>query len=775
MDSNLHINHLPGPRQSIVDKGSSPLTPPVHHLNTTQRQPRSAGFSYGCQLDQRETRETRRVSEYICEELVKGPATIAQDDKPRHFIQTMLTSISKHRSMKENNKMLFARRRTSEGRKYNQIVCERICNDNASAYQVNECRQPLTPTGKGRRRQVNTSSDLASDVIAGTTEEPVHGCLAHSSLEDGEASHRHLPYQTLGCASPTSSNLGNKHLKRRGLAGNTTAPWDGAILESSQRKSTSDDPLGLLRDLSHIMSQGETSPPATNVSQVEDQPRIHDFATIGSALAPRAHVAARRRLRSPAKAIGKQTVGEVTKDKSLNTATRGGQSRLGRNSDCIILPTMAFKGPTTSPLVSPLPIAEEHILGTTVIHCQSKEASTVSTGSNAEDNQSDASSGVVSNAQSAVFVKIPPQPGPAPPMPLPSLPEGLDNFAPATPKASPSSRNSASPGSWRTKLSPQNSPARYQYRLYPPMNGSPSKMLSSPSGVDADINSTQVTMQPSSPLRWNRGGSSFPRSEILPASMSVGRIGELERRKKEKAGNTRRETPLDLARMSSHQAIIAKRESLLRNGVNRESYREEMPNSIDSHNTALYPIERAPETSHTSSVGVATTLPYRNSSAFSPKLSPIIVVAEQEPTSPVQQAPSQKSLFSKKKAPGQPQGLKANGFHPVPFHLASPILQQSVYENGARPISSHSLPNPHLVARLSSLLKRPSDRSSHHSSIHENDRIEARLSAMERKNALLERAFLAVLETSATLAGGLEEDGREDVGGNTLAGMSGRM
>ena len=466
----------------------------------------------------------------------------------------------------------------------------------------------------------------------------------------------------------------------------------------------------------------------------------------------------------------------------MDAVTRRGQSadRLGRSPNNIIVPPMAFKEPARPPLEPSLPMTQERVPRTKsspVINYHSKGPSVVSADSTAEDIQSDVSSGVVSNAQSAVFVKVPPQPGPAPLAPLPSLPEGLDNFASATPRASQSTRRLASPKSSPSKVLSQKSPARSQYKLYPSVDSSRPKRSGSPVRMNATTEPKQMMTPPSPPLRSKRRGFSFPQS------MNVGTPDELEQWRKERAENTRQRKLRDLAHTRSHKVTSAEIEPITRDTVNGEMHDDgvaALPSPMNSSSSAIFPFKHRPQVSQVSNLSASTTLQNRDSSTLLQKLSPIIVVAEQEPTSRVQRAPSSNPHFRKDNANKQTRGPSINGFYPMPPRLVSPTLQGLEDESKVRPLSSHSLPVPRPVAsrvptpHLSPPLRGSSYRSLHLSSMHEMSGLKARLSAMERKNAMLERAFLAVLDTSAAFGGSLGRNGMEGAGGDTASSLAGR-
>lgn len=804
MESNVHIDRatfqFPDPPKTSTDKDSSLLMHPKRHflMGPTRLEPRCAGFTFNWEVDNSnrlgEFLDTRRLNKQICVELIKGPPSVTEDDEPplehsKHSLKTVFRLRSKRKPSRENREMPVATHRTSDGRKYGHILSGQIydSSSNASTYQVNKSGRPLdSSASKNQRNQRNQPA----------------ASLGHGGNKNGETSPRLSPYQIVGFPNPTPESLGNRLLTDRLMNGDTVAgrnepkkakPLTEAATLHSSRKSTTDDSLGLLRDLSQILSRGEMTTLTADASQVavpeaEHHPRVRDFAANGSAPFSRACAAIRRRSRSPVKRARKQTEVPVPSDGSLHGVADEGQpaNPLGRSPNSIILPLMAFKEPVRPPLAPLLLMTQEQVSGTKtspVSNYHSKAPSVVSAESTAEDIQSDASSGVVSKAQSAVFVKVPPQPGPAPLTPLPSLPEGHDNFAPITPRVSQSSQISASPENSPPKVPPPKSPARSQYKLYPSVNSSPPKRPGSPIRMNAATDLEQVMSQPSSPLRSKRRGISFPRSDHLPTSMSAGTLDELEQWKKERAENTRQKKLRDLARIRSHKATIEEVKHATQNVVNGEECHEgvvELLSPTNASDPALFPREHRTQTSQVSNLSATTTLQHRDSSTLSQKFSPIIVVAEQEPIPSVQRAPSQKSQLSRSSIDEYPRGLTTNGFYPVPPHLASPTLQGPEDENKVRPVSSHSLPAPRPFAsrvpspHLSPLSRGPSHRSTHHTSTHEVRGLEERLCAMERKNVMLERAFLAVLHTSAAYGGSLGLDGMKGINGDSSGDLSGR-
>ena len=189
----------PNPPKRSNDKGAQ-LTHSKRHFpkGFTRLQPRTAGFSYNCESAQSnilgEILEPRRLNRQICEELLKGPFGATQDDKPpsehrKHSLKKVFSSRSKRESAKENKKMPVATQRTSDGRKYGQILSGQSYDNsrNASTYQVNERRSLLPLGSESQQNHPTDSCDFDGNVESGIhlfngTKEPVRKRSAHKSI-----------------------------------------------------------------------------------------------------------------------------------------------------------------------------------------------------------------------------------------------------------------------------------------------------------------------------------------------------------------------------------------------------------------------------------------------------------------------------------------------------------------------------------------------------------------------------------------------------------------
>lgn len=434
---------------------------------------------------------------------------------------------------------------------------------------------------------------------------------------------------------------------------------------------------------------------------------------------------------------------------------------------------------------------------------QSKPLSLISAESTAEDVHSDTSSAIISNAQRAITTHVqgsagyyggclerPPIPGPAPDRALPSLPEDHGSNAPATPRRCGSSQQPA-----RTDRSPARivpplrSPWKAKYNLYPAIDSSPTKRPASPVRLNTATEGEQLVSLLSSPSSLKRHAIAFGSADQLPASMSVGALDQLKRLEDTKAMKRR-----DLARMGSRKGAVTKTETSTAKSRRESGFHEgiiDLPTwpLQDTDDSACFSARHnRAQASQVSNLSASTTLQQRESRKYSPQeLSPIIVIAEQKPVSPITGQPSNSSDLNRnsgRRIDEGPRIRKTNGFNHISPQPVS--LQEQDIEGRLRPLSAHSIPAPRPVASRvptpysSPLLREPSQRSSHTPDssmlLPETSDLEARLSAMEKKNVMLETAFWAVINTPVVCGGGCGLGGlecrREGDDGNRSSGLS---
>lgn len=432
----------------------------------------------------------------------------------------------------------------------------------------------------------------------------------------------------------------------------------------------------------------------------------------------------------------------------------------------------------------------------------SKSPSGISAGSNDNDNLSEVSSAIISDAQSisihkpngdadwgnGILTRKPLRPGPAPTGPLPSLPEGHDVHLPSTPRRSESSQRKSSPERSPTK-SRQRAPVKYRLT---PAEESPASKPVSPVRVNAAPKADQMARRPAAVVRIQTANvDAFPSPPLsspdtkkrqsmaiaLPekSSTSVGTPdARAERIQKLKAKDLAQER-LQSALLASDSSVLGPSErstSLTEN--EDEQQKDSIERLIDSYDTEQASFWHKPQLSVLSTVSASTT--DNRNSIRSSDFSPIIVVADQEPVT----VPKPLSIES-------PSSEYTNGLVKASTELeriSHPLADEAVQQRGSRPASEYSLQTPHppdksprrsMVNRSPhrpvinraptpfthpSLLRKDSYRSSKRSSLTERD-LEARMAAMEKKNRWLERAFHAVMDVSASMSSGEDNHGRD--------------
>lgn len=387
-------------------------------------------------------------------------------------------------------------------------------------------------------------------------------------------------------------------------------------------------------------------------------------------------------------------------------------------------------------------------------------------GSIAESVQSDVDSGVITKAQSVEFVRAqgaagyysgcprkPPKPGPAPTRALPSLPEGHDGSTSAVGRPENSSQNRSSIES-ALRRSPNkvssNSPTKGRYQ-YSPMKTAVPKPTAIFFQSDRDV-------QPRQPL--------FPSPEIVQSTQSAvlepcrdplvndSSPTELERKQVKRARSTKALKMRDIERARSRQESLSVAESYTIDG--KEEKHEGtvvLPTVSDAYNYRSYLPMTEKQVSRFSDLSLPT-LHDQDPGRTANGLSPIIVVAEQKPDSVINDGrqPSDVSFFRKTKngrkdaeTIGTGKALDKNGAVPrLPSN--SPNRETSLHSTvaGRRRIKRETYCSGHAAF----------SEQDHNPSITTTDleaKLEARVTALEKKNGLLQRLFLAVLDSSPTL------------------------
>lgn len=386
---------------------------------------------------------------------------------------------------------------------------------------------------------------------------------------------------------------------------------------------------------------------------------------------------------------------------------------------------------------------------------QSKAPSVLSAhGSIASDVQSDAESAIIMNAQSAEFVRArkPPKPGPAPTRALPSLPEGHDGISYATRPPNDSKQNRISIDSvsgYSPKKALPSSPTR-RYR-YSPIKPSVPKSATMPPKIG-------FTLPPERALLQSPDISQLTKSVTLlhcndpsanDLSPTASERKQLRRTRSTKAMKTR-----DMERLRSRQESIDVGDSRLAGSKDEESHDGTvlLPAVNDAYDGRLSLSKTENQGYRLSNVSPRTGHDQEKVRA-SYELSPIIVVAEEEPTIAINaNRHSGRSCSSKKRSAGKNAdlngGSEIKGARDRTSRLSLDPAERENSIDGANKPGQKANGETHSPSHPG-FSEQESRQSSHAAEIEA--RLEARISALEKKNSLLQRLFLAVLDTSPAM------------------------
>ena len=391
-----------------------------------------------------------------------------------------------------------------------------------------------------------------------------------------------------------------------------------------------------------------------------------------------------------------------------------------------------------------------------ILRGHSKTASMLSTNdSTVDDVQSDAESAVVLEAQSAEFVRAqgaagyyngsvkPPKPGPAPTRALPSLPEGYDGSTMVQRGSIDSGQGRMSlesgPGGSPKKIPPK-SPAR-RYGYLPPSTVASRGASSSPwksmdSETKQEPSQIPIMEQPmsSSPL--------LPPNDLLPKPPSP---AALEQRQNHRTRSTKALKMRDLERLKACRSATSPAVLPDAKPMDQQDDRKEivfLPST--RYNAKPSSAGQRPQASHFSDLSAETSQQDgKHKPAYD--FSPVVVIAEQEPI--VNREPSlcdskQAASGSNLPLPSQPPNSPASLPTTLPLQFPIPPLPS---------LESHTAPPRGITT--DPLLELAFDPLTHRISMSHADleaRLESRISALEKKNVLLEKAILAVLNMSDT-------------------------
>ena len=333
--------------------------------------------------------------------------------------------------------------------------------------------------------------------------------------------------------------------------------------------------------------------------------------------------------------------------------------------------------------------------------------------------------------------------------------------------------------------------------------------------TEAKETKSPSVVAPNKSAREQSQNEAFNKAQPLPHNVD---LGDIENRQQQRVESIMVIKAKEMARMKTQEAAVETIEPDTIAGANmgvgnerenREVRHEDLvllPSPTDLEDNTSAPLSCFAEHHgpQVSGLGAPTALLHRNNStlshSYSQKLSPVIVVAEQEPSHSLVSIPHSHSPKGQSTTKNQrcPLTFKSsNNLRPFPFPTASEPLAPSLHFPSnderdvgieSRPSSADSMPQStttsisidnhpiqsHAPAPFSPSLthaKSPAKRSSrsqrssmdtHHVDAHMNagkerglhlSELEARIEAVERKNLLLERAFLAAVDGMAGLEG----------------------
>lgn len=599
--------------------------------------------------------------------------------------------------------------RTIDGRMYSQIGLDdkqMYEVGNSSTYQVNYRKPPMA----------STTADLSDGIL---NEKPT---VSGEKLDD--------PAPQLDIVNDYGAGISKE--------------WPLQLLESGETK---------LPQEAEAETMNKSSSPPNCLPKPGIGPRVRDFASsrLTRSSSPLAATVARQPstiLEIPHPALF-WTHPHVSVANTHDTPnTDGGRASLSVNVNSIPLKsqvrlqTSPPKTPRRSRQQSSLDMAMSPTLGG-----HSKTPSMFSGNeSTVDDIQSDAESAIVLEAQSAEFVRAhgtagfyngfvkPPKPGPAPTRALPSLPEGRDGSTVqrgSTDLAEGRISLDSGSGSSPKKIPPKSPARRYGYLPSSIVASrvpftSPRKSLDS--GIKHEPSQTPAAEQrkSSSPL--------LPPNDPLPEAVSP---ATLEQRQYRRTSSTKALKMRDLERIRASQATTGATVLPDVNSINQQVEPAETPYLPSTkYSGKPFPAGHRSQGSQFSDMSAEISKPNEKDKPTN-EISPIIIIAEQEPilaSGPNLHDSHQATSGSIAPLPLQPPDSPAVPPLTLPLHFPVPPLPS--LEHPTEP-SLEPLFDP-LTHRI----------SMSHADLEA--RLEARISALEKKNVLLEKAFLAVLNTSAT-------------------------
>ena len=629
-----------------------------------------------------------------------------------------------------------------DNRKYRQIITAQVYDGlNASTYQVNSnIKQARTSRdGKGEKELASPRKE--------------HGVASGNGQGNG---HQQKP----------STSIGHTHNETQ-METIPARKEDFEVFQPSIERPDTISPIasseevfpGIESDFSRILLREDSTNRMsgtfrTPASRSGSQPSVRDFA-IGLARA------VRRRSCSP---IKRAETREVARRQDPQRRIIKEPAALPAKSGSLDLshPDNAVHPPV--PKVFTTKESESSIKHSAAFLNHSKPRSVISAESTAEDIHSNASSPVVSNAQRAIFVQardapglysghsgMPPLASPAPVRALPSLPESQATVISGDPRHGESSQRAI------PERSPIRSPPKLPGRKYrlTPNSTSPTKRLASPERTSTESQRKHIFSQSRSTVWTDTEHTNALGSEAVPLSTSSSALNKRHRRETATTKNLKLQ---NVEGVKFDQTIFEQMKPASPRTPRTEAHHQGivmLPCSRDSYEEKPSSTGKKLHNSLVSELSTSMTLQQSESRSLYQKISPITVVAEQQPIPREQHVPIQIAQTNEHSIHELNGDIKANKTHLLAPIDTSSSLPLSDPPNGQRPHSSPPLPSyrfsaAHVPMVLPCCRHAPSQQSNKRSSLSEPD-LEARLSAIERKNVLLERVLLAILNTPALL------------------------
>lgn len=705
------------------------------------REPRSSGFAHrGASTDMQEFTNHRERNALQVLALGEPPAIKQKSSnkverKTSKRKKRALGFLSRKGRKKPGDPMAtsLSPRKTKDGRKYFHIAVDgpemnRMFGlKNSSTYRVNQRRQSVDAQFPKKDKSVdrNSTGNLDQDQLALDTLEQVRNAegydlgiaqqYPHLIIEDGKK---------ISSSIPAQQQQQSPEPKRH-----STSKQKGKFKSKSKTRNAS--------------QATHHSPP---VPRLDMGPTARDFAP-NSSFSLRAGIPGPSRARhgnlDPFRAQESQAQDEAPACSSIpsqdkpGSITHDSQRSIPKpqiSSPWPQLNTTAI--PTTPPLQTnqpsrhwSVPLTPSHSAQNS-IEAGKSPLSSLSPRSNAPSSilssnaASDAESGIIMNAQSAEFVraqgyyaggihKKPPKPGPAPTRALPSLPE-----AAAIAGASPEARVTAELTLEHSPIKVQSSP---RYRYSPVKAHSPVAAKSPPSAVldtktapqpppERKLADSPTIMHSNIPTKLSKDAPLSSKNDNMTSATAV-----LEQQQIQRVRSTNAIKERDLERARTRKDHIETNAPGDSNKADEEHQKGNayLPSLCYSPKILPSPVFKAKIPAPT------PPIPSRAPIAFSP----IILLAEQTPT------PAPSCL------PTASQHSSTDKTTPAPF--PSTICPQPDEKSATAATTATAAEEPSLPSDAISDLE---------------TRLLSRILAIERKNLLLQHAFLAVLEESATLS-----------------------